>query len=147
MKKMLEKLPDDILFHVSTFLDVIDTLNMEINSFVVEYSQSTKIIQKWYRKHKKLRDTRYTVLLNEFSKRNERLYKAYYANIFFTLYNQRRVRKLLKEYHFYAVLKYYFQNDIDTKIFEDYDYTLKNLTYTTIKSFLKKLPVRLILRL
>jgi hypothetical protein len=79
---MLEKLPDDILFHVSTFLNVIDTLNMEINSFVVEYSQSTKIIQKWYRKHKILRDTRYTVLLNEFSKRNERLYKAYYANIF-----------------------------------------------------------------
>ena len=52
MKKMLEKLPDDILFHLSTFLDVIDTLNMEINYFVVEYSQSTKIIQKWYRKHR-----------------------------------------------------------------------------------------------
>jgi len=144
---MLQNLPDDLLFHISSFLDVIDTLNMEIKSFVVEYSQSAKIIQKWYRKYKKLRDIRYAVLLNEFSKRNEKLYKAYYANIFFSLYNQRKVRKLLKEYHFYCRLEYFYRDSTEKIIFEDYDNTLKNLTYTTIKSFLKKLPVYLILRL
>ena len=145
---MINKLPDDILWEITKFLRIQDYLNVEWFAYVREYyTPSVITIQRWYRKYKKRRDNRYRILFNEFQKRNEKMYDTFYANIFFSLYNLRKLRKRLNEYHFYSIMEYYLRespNLIDLNL--KYKYTLKNPTYTNLKKFLKNLPPRLILR-
>lgn len=73
--------------------------------------------------------------------------ECYYGNVFFSLYNIKKLRKRLNEYHFYCILDYYFR---DTQEQESivclYHKTLVNPTYTILKFFLKKLPIKVILR-
>lgn len=145
---MIDRLPDDILWEITRFLSIQDYLDVGFFSdFRVYYTPSVITIQKWYRRYKKRRDNRYEVLFNEFQKRNEKMYDTFYANIFFSLYNLRKLRKRLNEYHFYSIMEYYLRespNLIDLNF--KYKYTLENPTYTNLKKFLKELPPRLILR-
>ena len=145
---MIDKLSEDILWEITKFLNIQDYLNIECFSyFRVYYTPSMIIIQRWYRKYKKRRNSRYEVLFNEFQKRNEKMYDSFYANIFFSLYNLRKLRKTLNEYHFYSIMQYYLKgspklNDLNLK----YKYTLENPTYTNLKKFLSELPTILIVR-
>lgn len=145
---MINKLPEDILWEITKFLRVQDYLNAEWFLYIrVYYTPSAITIQRWYRKYKKSRDNRYRILYNEFQKRNEKMYDTFYANIFFSLYDLRKLRKRLNEYHFYSIMEYYLRespNFIDLNL--KYKYTLEKPTYTNLKKFLKELPPRLILR-
>ena len=140
---MLNNLPDDLLWYLASFLNVSDTLKID-HSFTIYYTPFVLKIQKWFRKYKERRDLRYSILINEFQIRNEKMYTAFYANIFFNLYNIKKLRKTLKEYHFFSMLKYFCS---DEDIFNNYDYTLQNMTYSNCKIFLKKLPMKLVLRI
>jgi len=140
---MLNNLPDDLLWYLASFLNVSDTLKID-HSFVIYYTPYVQRIQKWFRKYKESRDTRYSILRNEFQIRNEKMYTAFYANIFFNLYNMKKLRKTLKEYHFFSKLKYFCR---DEYIFNNYDYTLQNMSYSNCKIFIKKLPMELVLRI
>jgi len=156
---MLDHLHDDILFEISSYLNIIDTLkfirSLKIdNYFILYYTQYIIKIQKWYFKYKKRRNIRYVTLKEQFQIRNEKIYSAYYLNIFFSLYYLNKLKKNLKEYYFYSLLKYHY-NDIekvdrdgDEKkyIFELYEYTIENMSYSNCKKFLKKLPMKLLLR-
>jgi len=152
---MLSNLPDDILFEISSYLNIIDTLKVMTflkmdNCFNLYYTPYIIKIQKWYFKYKKRRDIRYLTLKQEFQIRNEKMYTSFYANIFFSLYNLNKLKKRLKEYHFYCLLEYYLR-DIEKSeekliIFNLYEYTIKNMSYSNLKKFLKKLPMKLLLR-
>ena len=143
---MLNNLPDDLLWHLSSFLNVSDTLKIDY-SFTIYYTPYAKKIQKWYCKYKERRDFRYSILKNEFQIRNEKMYTAFYANIFFNLYDMKKLIKNLKQYHFFAKLEYYTRYTQNEDIFDNYDYILQNTTYSNCKIFLKKLPMELILRI
>jgi hypothetical protein len=64
---MINKLPDDILWHISNFLSVRDSLKLD-SSFSEYYNPYAVKIQRWYRKYKKMRDTKYVFLDEEYSK-------------------------------------------------------------------------------
>jgi hypothetical protein len=154
---MLNHLPHDILFEISSYLNIIDTLKFITsvdNYFIIYYTSYVIKIQKWYFKYKKRRDVRYLLLKEQFQIRNQKIYSAYYLNIFFSLYYLNKLKKNLKEYYFYSLLKYHY-NDIENEdidedekknIFELYKYTMKNMNYSNLKIFLKKLPMKLLLR-
>ena len=143
---MIKELPDDILWYLSDFLNVSDTLKID-NCFVDYYNPYVKKIQKWYRKYKEKRDLRYSILKNEFQIRNEKMYTAFYSNIFFCLYNLKKNRKKFEEYHYFCILKYFYKDEDFTEISELYNYTLNNYSYTNLKIFLRKLKINCILRL
>jgi hypothetical protein len=146
---MLYHLPDDILFVISSYLNIIDTLKID-NCFTFYYTPYIIKIQKWYFKYKKRRDIRYVTLKEQFHIRNEKMYTAFYANIFFSLYNLNKLKKRLKEYHFYCLLEYYYRyiekSEEKLIIFNLYEYTVKNISYSNLKNFLKKLPMKLLLK-
>ena len=141
---MLHHLPDDILFVISSYLNIIDTLKID-NCFNLYYTPYIIKIQKWYFKYKKRRDIRYLTLKEEFQIRNEKMYNAFYANIFFNLYNMKKLRKTLKGYHFYSKLDYYCSDDED--ILHIHENIIENMTYLNCKKFLKKLPMKLLLHI
>lgn len=146
---MLSNLPDDILFEISSYLNIIDTLKVMTflkmdNCFILYYTPYIIKIQKWYFKYKKRRDIRYLTLKQEFQIRNEKMYTSFYANIFFSLYNLNKLKKRLKEYHFYCLLEYYCSDDKD--ILHMHENIIENMTYSNCKKFLKKLPMKLLLR-
>ena len=143
---MLNNLPDDLLWYLASFLNVSDTLKID-HSFTIYYTSYAIKIQNWFRKYKESRDLRYLILRNEFQIRNEKMYTAYYANIFFNLYNMIKLKKTLKQYHFFARLKYFYRDTQNEDIFNNYDYILQNMTYSNCKIFLKKLPMELLLRI
>lgn len=148
---MLAKLPEDLLFEISNYLDIIDTITFEKSlriqpSFFLPYVEK---IQKWYKKYKKARDIRYKVIYDEYQLRNKLLYDAYYAQIFFGLYNIRKVRERIKEYHFYLLIDYYYRTDPDEKdrIISLLSITLENPSYSNLKQFARELKIELIMRL
>ena len=143
---MLNSLPDDLLWHVSSFLNVSDSLKID-KSFIIHYTLYTIKIQKWFRKYKEKKDLRYCILKHEFQIRNEKMYTAFYANIFFNLYNMKKLRKFLKEYYFLSLLKYFCKDIQNEDILHIYDDTLENMSYSNCKKFLKKLPMKLLLRI
>jgi hypothetical protein len=143
---MLNSLPDDLLWHVSSFLNVSDSLKID-KSFNIYYTPYAIKIQKWYRKCKEKRDLRYSILKNEFQIRNKKMYTAFYANIFFNLYNMKKLIKFLKEYYFLSLLKYFCRDIQNEDILHIYDNTLENMTYSNCKKFLKILPMKLLLRI
>lgn len=147
LRTMLNKLPEDIFLEISTYLNLIDKLSMG-NYFSNYYNPFVTKIQKWYRKYKIKRDVRYLTLYNQFQIRNKKMYTSNYVNIFFSLYNISRLRKKMKEYHFYCTMDYFYRNDISkNNIFDLYYYTLTYPTYTNLKKFLKEIKMELKLRL
>ena len=148
---MLSQLPEDLLFEISNYLDIIDTITFEKTlqiqpSFFLPHVEK---IQKWYKKYKKARDVRYKVIYDEYQLRNKLLYRAYYAQIFFGLYNIRKVRKRINEYHFYLLIDYYCRSDPDEKdrIISLLSITLENPSYSNLKQFTRELKIELIRRL
>jgi hypothetical protein len=150
---MLNLLSYDLLWYISDFLNIEDTLkissiNPKDNLFIIYYTPYVNKIKKWYTKYKNKRNIRYLTLLNQFQNFNKKMYNAYFSNIFFNLYNLKKLKKFLKEYHFYSLLKYFFKNSSnETEILELYQLTINNMTYSNLKKFLKKLPVKLLLRM
>lgn len=151
---MLSQLPEDLLFEISNYLDMKDRIMLD-NSFKIEpsllslYLPSVYKIQSWYKKYKKARDIRYKVIYDEYQLRNKLLYDAYYAQIFFGLYNIRKVRERIKEYHFYLLIDYYYRSDPDEKdrIISLLSITLENPSYSNLKQFARELKIELIMRL
>lgn len=148
---MLSNLPEELLFEISKYLDIIDTITLE-DSLKIEPSLFLPYafnIQRWYRKYKKARDVRYKVIYDEYQFRNKLLYRAYYAQIFFGLYNIRKLRKRIKEYHFYLLIDYYYRSDPDEmdRIITLHSITLENPSYSNLKKFVRELKIELIMRL
>jgi len=142
----MNRLPYDILFEISSYLNIIDTFKINIdNYFTLYYTPYIIKIQKWYFKYKKKRDIRYLILKEQFQIRNEKMYNAFYANIFFNLYNMKKLKKTLKGYHFYSNLDYYCSDDED--ILHMHENIIENMNYSNCKKFLKKLPMKLLLRI
>ena len=148
---MLSQLPEDLLFEISNYLDIIDTITFEKSlriqpSFFLPYALK---IQSWYKKYKEARDVRYKVIYDEYQLRNKLLYDAYYAQIFFGLYNIRKLRKRIKEYHFYLLIDYYYRSDPDEmdRIISLLSITLENPSYSNLKQFARELKIELIMRL
>ena len=137
---------EDIFYEICSYLSLEDEL--KINHELRQSLEPHVIkIQIWYRKYKNKRDIRYTTLYNEFQKRNLKMLESYYGNIFFSLYNIRKLRKNLNEYHFYCILDYYYRGTPELEsIVCLYHKTLSNPTYTNLKLFLKKLPIKVIFR-
>ena len=93
----ISTLPEDLLYEIGSYLSLQDEL--KINYKLRETIEpSVRKIQLWYNKYNRKRDIRYFTLYNEFQKRNEKMLECYYANIFFSLYNIRKLRKTLNEY-------------------------------------------------
>lgn len=143
----ISTLPEDLLlFEIGSYLSLEDEL--KINYKLRETIEPTiRKIQLWYKKYKRKRDIRYSTLYKEFQKRNEKMLECYYANVFFSLYNIRKLRKTLNEYYFLSLINYFYRSsDERESILCLYNKTLENPTYTNLKIFLKRLPVKLILR-
>jgi hypothetical protein len=72
--------------------------------------------------------------------------ECYYANVFFSLYNIKKLRKTLNEYYFLSLINYFYRSSEQREsILCLYNKTLEKPTYTNLKIFLKRLPVKLIL--
>lgn len=142
----IDTLHEDLLFEIGSYLSIEDEL--KINYKLRETIEpSVRKIQLWYNKYNRKRDIRYFTLYNEFQKRNEKMLECYYANIFFSLYNIRKLRKTLNEYYFFSLIDYFYRSsDQRESILCLYNKTLEKPTYTNLKIFLKRLPVKLILK-
>ena len=142
----IDTLHEDLLFEIGSYLSIEDEL--KINYKLRETIEpSVRKIQLWYNKYNRKRDIRYFTLYNEFQKRNEKMLDSYYANIFFSLYNIRKLRKTLNEYYFFSLIDYFYRSsDQRESILCLYNKTLEKPTYTNLKIFLKRLPVKLILK-
>ena len=119
---MLSRLPEDLLIEISEYLNIIDILHLDkllkLNYFYNLYTPNANIIQRWYRKYKKIRYTRYMIYYNEYQARNEYIYKTRYAQMFFSLYDIPKLKKKMKEYHFYCILDYFYRNENNSDIFD-----------------------------
>lgn len=138
---------EDIFYEICSYLSLEEELkiNHELRQSLEPHVRK---IQLWYRKYKEKRYIRYTTLYNEFQKRNPKMLECYYGNVFFSLYNIKKLRKSLNEYHFYCILDYYYRDysqELES-ILCLYHKTLVKPTYTNLKFFLKKLPIKVILR-
>lgn len=137
---------EDIFYEICSYLSLEDQLKIN-NKLRQSLEPHAMKIQLWYHKYKGKRDIRYLTLFNEFQKRNEKMLDCYYGNVFFSLYNIKKLRERLNEYHFYCILDYYYRDSQELEsIVCLYHKTLVNLTYTILKFFLKKLPIKVILR-
>jgi hypothetical protein len=138
----IDTLPEDLLFEIGSYLSLEDELKINY-----KLRDTIRKIQLWYKKYKRKRDIRYSTLYKEFQKRNEKILECYYANVFFSLYNIRKLRKTLNEYYFLSLINYFYRSSEQREsILCLYNKTLEKPTYTNLKIFLKRLPVKLILR-
>ena len=138
----IDTLPEDLLFEIGSYLSLEDELKINY-----KLRDTIRKIQLWYKKYKRKRDIRYSTLYKEFQKRNEKILECYYANVFFSLYNIRKLRKTLNEYYFLSLINYFYRSSEQREsILCLYNKTLEKPTYSNLKIFLKRLPVKLILR-
>lgn len=148
---MISNLPEDLVIEITKYLNIIDILHfdnsLKLNYFCNLYTPNTNIIQKWYRKYKKIRNTRYMIYYNEYQARNEYIYKTRYAQMFFSLYDISKLKKKMNEYHFYSILDYYYRNENNSDIFDLYEHTITHPTYYNLKKFLRIIKVEVLRRL
>jgi len=148
----ISNLPEDLQYNIITFLNIVDTITLYdalgFHYLLNHYHSSAIKIQQWYKKYKNARYIRYETLKAEYQKRND-------LEIFFVSYKIKQLIKRLKEYHFYARMDYYYRCDETekeryeerTNIFKLYRYTVKNLSYSNLKIFLKRITIPLLHKL
>jgi len=155
----ISNLPEDLQYNITTFLSIVDTIilydALGFHYLLNHYHSSAIMIQQWYKKYKNARYIRYETLKAEYQKSNEKMYTTRYLEIFFVSYKIKQLIKRLKEYHFYARMDYYYRCDETekeryeerTNIFKLYRYTVKNLSYSNLKIFLKRITIPLLHKL
>lgn len=148
---MIYNLPEDLLIEITKYLNIIDILHLDnslkLNYFYNLYTHNTKIIQTWYRKYKKIRYTRYMIYYNEYQARNKYMYTTRYAQMFFSLYDIRKLTRRIKEYHFLCILEYFYRNETNKDIYDLYELVITHPTYYNLKIFLREVKIEILLRL
>ena len=152
----IQNITDDLQYNITTYLNIVDSItlyeSLYFHSFLTRYHSSAIMIQQWYKKYKKARDTRYETLKAEYQKRNEKMYTTKYLEVFFVSYNIKQLIQRLNEYHFYARMDYFYSCDESdreryierTNIFKLYRYTIDHPSYYNLKIFLKEITIPLL---
>jgi len=137
--KKLSNLPRDLLFELGRYLNVRDCLKIS-PLFTAYYNPSTTMIQKWYKKYKKMRDIRHKILREEYEINKEIVNTTFYVHKHLTLYNLRKYDEMLNK--MYGLIHYFIDtqpdNEIRKKHFKFLEYTLENKSYTNYKKFFTK---------
>jgi DNA polymerase III delta prime subunit len=148
---MISNLPEDLVIEITKYLNIIDIIHLnnslKLKYFYNLYTPKANIIQKWYRKYKKIRYTRYMIYYKEYQSRNDYIHTTRYAQMFFSLYDIPKLKKRMKEYHFYSLFDYYYRNEDNNDIFNLYEHTITHPTYYNLKKFLRIIKIEILRRL
>jgi hypothetical protein len=140
---MIDKLSDDLVWYLSHFLPVSDSLKLG-KPITDYYNPKALIIQRWYRKYKKIRELRYKILKNEFQL-NKKIYNCFYLNIRFILYDLSKLKIKMNEYLSESYLNFYLKNNTNKDEIKNIFFkTREEFTYNNIKYYLKMLPVKML---
>lgn len=134
--KELNNLPQDLLFEIGRYVNVRDCLKIS-PYFSIFYNPFAKRIQIWYKKYKKIRDTRHKILREEYEVNKEIVNTTFYIHKHLTLYNLRKYDEMLNQ--MYGLILYFVDtqptNENRKKHLNFLKYTLENKSYTNYKKF------------
>lgn len=124
----------DVLFNIGKYLKASECLKIN-SSFSILYENHAKRIQFWYKKYKKIRDTRYKILYTEYKKDDTVFDKMSYMNIHLFSYDLKNLRDILNQD--YGLYKFTSNTYNRREYFHLIENTVKNPTYTNLKKFLR----------